>query len=173
MFSWRITKYNPIYRDLNGRYKNEEWTSFSDIGKSFSGKEFKINEYLRYEGLYVTSIFEFMKCLQISSLEVNDLEKLSDNTNLIKSNELFSQEMIDLYLRIRNNEILEAKDIGNIIRLILRESIWAKLTNDNMLFVHFGNDYYMYVGSSKICNETIELIKKTGLFVEAYESPYL
>lgn len=25
MFSWRITKYNPNYRDEFGRYKKSEW----------------------------------------------------------------------------------------------------------------------------------------------------
>jgi len=35
---YRITKYNPMNRDANGAYLLNEWTSFSDIGKTFDGK---------------------------------------------------------------------------------------------------------------------------------------
>lgn len=34
---FRITKYNPQFRNKQGEYKNEEWTSVYDIGKKFEG----------------------------------------------------------------------------------------------------------------------------------------
>ncbi len=37
-FMWRVTKYNPTFRDENGTYIKDEWTSFSDIGKKVSRK---------------------------------------------------------------------------------------------------------------------------------------
>ena len=33
--NFSITKYNPIYRNEFGHYQHDEWTSISDIGKSF------------------------------------------------------------------------------------------------------------------------------------------
>ena len=32
---YRITKYNPEFRDEEGRYILDEWTSVTDIGKEF------------------------------------------------------------------------------------------------------------------------------------------
>jgi hypothetical protein len=35
MYNWRITKYNPAYRDNAGCYLKDEWTSISDIGNIY------------------------------------------------------------------------------------------------------------------------------------------
>jgi hypothetical protein len=41
MYSWRITKYNPLNRDQDGRYKDEkEWTSFSDVDTEVDKNEY-------------------------------------------------------------------------------------------------------------------------------------
>lgn len=42
------------------------------------------------------------------------------------------------------------------------------------MFVHFGYDYYMYIGSSKELPQDLRnKIENLGLFVENFESPYL
>ena len=38
MKKYRITKYNPIYRDDEGKYLIDEWTSYTDIGKKIGDK---------------------------------------------------------------------------------------------------------------------------------------
>lgn len=38
MHKYRITKYDPQYRDEQGIYIREDWTSYSDIGKTYNGK---------------------------------------------------------------------------------------------------------------------------------------
>ena len=40
------------------------------------------------------------------------------------------------------------------------------------MFVHFGYDYYMYIGSNKRFKGIINTIANTGLFIEEFESPY-
>ncbi len=57
-------------------------------------------------------------------------------------------------------------------RLILREDMWCKFESDNVS-IHFGYDYYMYIGSNASCDSVIEQIRLNGLFVEPYRSPYL
>ncbi|MBO1511363.1 hypothetical protein [Metabacillus bambusae] len=43
MYSWRVTKYDPLIRDVDGSYLNdEEWTCFSELGTKIS-----IEEYLK------------------------------------------------------------------------------------------------------------------------------
>ena len=34
MNHWRVTKYNPQYRNRKGVYTKEEWTEVADIGNS-------------------------------------------------------------------------------------------------------------------------------------------
>jgi hypothetical protein len=40
MYQYRITKYNPVFRDEKGRCTSEEWTSFGDVGEIVSVKEY-------------------------------------------------------------------------------------------------------------------------------------
>jgi len=51
--------------------------------------------------------------------------------------------------------------------------LWCKLSNGNS-FVHFGYDYYMYVGGIKELKAAeLAIINKNGLFVEKMKSPYI
>ncbi len=53
MFDWRVTKYDPKNRDHNGWYVKDEWTDYSDIGKSFEGKRLTFWEYFNVESKYI------------------------------------------------------------------------------------------------------------------------
>jgi hypothetical protein len=46
------------------------------------------------------------------------------------------------------------------------------LYSKDKFFVHFGWDYYMYIGSSVNCPSLIKIAKDNGLFVEEVRSPY-
>ncbi len=80
--------------------------------------------------------------------------------------------MIATYNTIYLGQQVTQKEVADIARLVLRESLWCKLESDRM-FVHFGYDYYMFIGSTEPCESTIKKIEKLGLFVEKFESPYL
>jgi hypothetical protein len=57
------------------------------------------------------------------------------------------------------------------IRSILREEFWCPLEGGDC-FLHFGWDYYMYVGVPGPCPEACLLATGSGLFVEPFRSPY-
>ena len=63
------------------------------------------------------------------------------------------------------------KQLGSVIQLVLREEIWCRLECPTG-FLHFGWDYYMYVGVPHLCPESLELAKRMGLFVDELKSPY-
>ncbi len=172
MFSWRITKYNPAYREKNNRYTKCEWTSISDIGKVFNGKELDIRDYLAVEDLYTQAVITFMDCLAITSLRVKNLEKKRNNPELDRTPNLYSQEMGRFYHSLQDNIRLNKREIQYLCRCALREQLWCKLEKENTMFVHFGYDYYMYIGSNDKCEEAIRTITNMGLFVEKFESPY-
>lgn len=168
MFFWRVTKYNPMDRDANGRYLEDTWTSYSDINKTYNNQILTIDEYIKTENAYVDAILQIFDCLKLSSLRINALEK-----NGIKPADLASNaHLITLYESIHAGSLITKQDIDALVRLVLRENIWCKLESNEML-VHFGYDFYMYIGSIKPCNAAIKNIETTGLFVESIEaSPY-
>ncbi len=165
---WRITKYNPIYRDLNGIFKHDDWTSIHDIGKFFNGKELTLYWYLYYENAYIDAVKVIMKSNKVDSFVVEGLEKY-EYTDFSDLKEINSRE---LYNIIQDNFIVTVDNIDIIIRLVLRDVFWCKLINDYM-FVHFGYDLYMYIGSSNQLKSEMDIIKNKGLFIENMNSPYM
>lgn len=159
MFSYRITKYNPNLRDNKGIYTDtEEWTSFSDIGKTIHGKLFTLESYLEVENKYIDTVIYFMEKMDIETLTIKDLEIYTESK---------------LPEGIKDNVLVDKNLIRNIITLILREDIWAKLECNKELQIHFGYDYYMYIISSEKNLEVIKKIRELGLYVENYHSPYV
>lgn len=169
MFTWRITKYNPDYRDKMGRYLKREWTSFSEIGSSIDGHELTKSEYLAVEDAYVDAIVTFMECIKVTSLKVIGLEK---GSALKPVQEIYSTEMSSLYATVQNNNVLSIKEVQLLARMVLREDLWCKLESDDRLFVHFGYDFNMYIGCNQKREDAINKIMQSGLFVENHESPY-
>ena len=56
MHCYRITKYNPKYRNSSGAYLKDGWTSISDIGTIYNGKKSTLKEYFKIEEAYVKAI---------------------------------------------------------------------------------------------------------------------
>jgi len=165
---WRITKYNPKNRDENGIYQKYEWTSVSEVGKIFDNGELLFDVYLFCENAYIDAIIKIMRengveSLKVDALEIHNYDNYAD----------FTEPTTKKYFRtLRNNMLIPKQEVAQVSRFILRELIWCKLVSDRM-FVHFGYDYYMYIGSEQQSEELLKAIESNGLFVEIVVSPYL
>lgn len=159
MYSYRITKYNPKYRNKDGIYTLDEWTSISD----FNDNDL-ISKYIPYEDAYIKAIYEFMKINNIKNLYIDEIEK---NCEHIK----YSDIKLDINQLI-NNKVLSKDEISNVTKAILRETIYAKLKSDNEMEVHFGYDYYMYILSKKKVIANSFLFNDVKLYIEEFKSPY-
>jgi len=167
---YRITKYDPKYRNSVGFFLNDDWTSISDIGKTFDNKILTFKDYLKSEDTYIETIMLFMESLSLNFLVVTSLEKFEDE---IRKSEFCSQSIVEIYKQLHSNQEVNREQVRNIARLVLRELLWCKLESYSM-FVHFGYDYYMYIGSTEAPpSSLLEKINKLGLFIENFESPYL
>lgn len=155
MHRFRVTKYDPAFRTAAGAYQKEEWTSFSDVGRSFSGTTLSREDYLRVESAYVDAAAAFLAEDRSPELRVVGLEIRGDHPGVPAEGSLTTRE-----------------DFPSICRSILRGDFWCKLEADGR-FVHFGWDYYMYVGVLHPCESAISKAKSLGLFVEDFDSPYL
>lgn len=151
MTEYRITKYNPANR-VDGVYVTDEWTSFGDIGKEFGGTKLSHDVYLKTEQSYIDCCIALIEKAKISNLSIERAEYYAEELNFPSS-------------------ISNAKDIRQVITACLREQCWLKLIA-NDFFIHFGYDYYMYIGSVLPSERVVEIVRQHGLYCEQYSSPY-
>jgi hypothetical protein len=153
MNEYRVTKYNPAFRDELGHHTRPEWIMFKDIGETYSGVLFTREEYERVEDAYVQAALSFLRESGLSSIRVAGIENRSNQP-----------------LDFDNGSVLPLDRIGEIICRTLREEIYCRLEGSDC-FVHFGWDYYMYVGVPHRCPRSQALAAELGLFVEEFASP--
>ncbi|MFD1992524.1 hypothetical protein ACFSGI_21335 [Paenibacillus nicotianae] len=169
MNSWRVTKYNPTKRNDKGYYQDEEWTAYSDINKIYNAKEFTLSNYLEVENNYTKAIKVFMEESEVSCFKIVDVEK--SDINSILEDPYSTPSMIEIFRSVEEKEIIKESKVFDLCKLILRGYLWGKLSNSKM-FVHFGYDYYMYIGLEKNDFNRFNDIENLGLFIEELDSPY-
>lgn len=144
---YRITKYNPKFRDNVGKYKNSDWTFISD--------NVPMEDYLKYENKYAKTVIDCVSLCGVKKLIVTPIGHENSQFKLS-----------------RTKLEINSKDWGSIdtiVRLVLREKFWAKINSTKSFYVHFGWDYYMYIGGSF----KLKMNKINGLYIEEFKSPYL
>jgi len=170
MTYWRVTKYNPIYRNEKGWYMRDEWTSISDVGTYYDGVEFTMGEYLKVEEAYVNSVVLIMQELGVNSLRIAYAGKWNYRGKRHALEKLGAEK---LYKSIKSGIQISIVDIPLLTKLVLREIVWVKLEHEKM-FVHFGDDYYMYFGFVGSLVRADKQITNSGLFIDKnFISPYL
>ncbi|MFD1864202.1 hypothetical protein ACTL32_08765 [Planococcus sp. FY231025] len=159
MNSVRITKYDPQNRDANGHYTLvDEWTSISDVGKSFQGKILTMEQYLAIEGKYIQAVEMLLQKNGSSDIAIVDLENHTDETAMDLS----------------EGKTISHNLVSDLVKLILREKVWGRLVANNQFEIHFGYDYYMYFVGESLTDDIIEELRIiNGLYVEEVRSPYL
>ena len=167
--NWRytansVTKYNPTYRDNNGRYTSNEWIGFFQVGQVVDGKIITLEEYLQIEGKYIEAAYNFFKFHKCDSILLKNVEKKD-----IASYSLADKSQLFLfYESISDGQIIPLKDLDLLVQLILRELLWGELfcINNPEIAVRFGYDFYMYFNSNRDMTDLFKEIAKLGLYVE-------
>ena len=154
MIEYRVTKYNPALRDASGAYLVDDWTLVKDIGRAFGGVVLTEGEYRRVEQAYINSAICFLRAGGLNSLTAEGIENPKG-----------------LALDFGEGSVLSLEEVGDVIRQILREEFWCRLECQGG-FLHFGWDYYMYIGVPHRCPEAELLAEGLGLFPEEFPSPY-
>lgn len=152
MHQYRVTKYDPQYRQ-NGVYTKEEWTDFSDVGRTFGGVPLTLQEYERVEQQHIDFLAELVNREAALPLTIDSLE--------INGNDC----------RWQNGQQISRAELPVLLREILRCSCWCRLTSKDF-FIHFGYDYYMYVGCTHTPEGMYALAMEYALFAEPMISPY-
>lgn len=151
---YRITKFDPANRDLAGRHTAEDWCLYSQIGSFFGGILLTEDEYLRVESAYVATALDFFSEAghpDIFAMGVEDCKKRGAPPD---------GSMVSLDL------------LPVLCRAMLREEYWLRIEGADF-FIHFGWDFYMYLGASTPCERSLNRARSLGLFPEPFLSPYL
>jgi hypothetical protein len=159
MYTYRITKYNPEFRDERGAYKKDEWTEFSDIGKRFDGQTLTKAEYMQTEDSYVKVLLSLLEESGIEAMKINR----EQNFRGIKHEGRL----------IRRNQVYGLQNLEQLFRLVLRGELWCKFKNKDGSYVDFGWDYYAYIGVPRKCENSIKLAKRRELYIEECPEPIL
>lgn len=157
-YQYRVTKYDPSLRDSDGAFQNPDWTSYSDVGRIFGGVPLSEVGYLKVEASYLFAVEAFLTEAKIGELLLRGLENHTDR---------------ELPSFIQSHAVLTVPQCVEFARIALREIAWGKLVVPGRAYVHFGYDYYMYLGLPLQCPNAIAAAQKRGLFVEHFRSPYL
>ena len=122
-----IVKYMPEGYDDNGVYCRDEWTDFSDIGKTFDGVIFTMEEYLEIENRYIECAVDIMDASQCTFLTIGYVHDYNNKGYRYKD-------------RVRREQLRD------VLRDILRNEVWCVLVNlKHNVQINFGWDYYMNV----------------------------
>ncbi|MDP3236532.1 MAG: hypothetical protein Q8N26_27320 [Myxococcales bacterium] len=162
MPGFRVTKYDPQLRDASGAFLGDDWISVSDIGKAYGGRTLTRSEYLLVELKYVAAVVAFMEVVRVDELTISDLERR--DALQARLGDLGCADVLE------NGRIVRGTQLECVVRAALREAAWFRLSGSNGAYVHFGFDYYMYVGSTLPVLHFPKL--PTGLFAERMASPY-
>lgn len=173
MLRFRISKYDPRLRDNQGRYLKPEWTSISDIGRTFAGEVLTAEAYLKVEDAYVAAIRDFLSACQIDSVRVTDLETRADLSSDCDKLTLSARGVSLADVRaIREGALMSVETLDPVLRAALRELIWFRLSGHDGCYLHFGYDYYVYFGCDIDPGEVTLPEPTAGLFREVFASPY-
>jgi len=163
---YEIVKYDPEFRNDQGHYMKDEWTSISDVGKIYDGKLFTIEEYEHIENLYIQAVFLILEFFHTRSIKITHIYK-SKNSRARTSKEKKLIACMDMFatgdvIRVNNKEL-----ITNLIKLRLREhapELEVIVDRKSRSELVFGYDYYMYLKTNIDVSSVLEEIDTFGLF---------
>ncbi len=175
MHEFRVTKYDPAKRSRDGTYLDQqEWTCANEMGKSFDGQALT-PDYLNTEARYLRAVSRFFEASGLSHLRVTCLEARSKTISAledIKRDQPYLCEPGFTLADYREDQAVGAAEIPLLGKLNLRGILECKLEFDGKFFVHFGFDYYMYIGCQPDCMSAVSETGADNLYVEMFTSPH-
>lgn len=153
-YAYRITKYDPRFRSADGAYTRDEWHLFSHVGQTFADGRLTLAEYERVEATYIRVAQRVLSETRVSGLCAVGVENSGENRGAPLEGSHVSVDDLEAYAR------------G-----VLREEYWCRFESETA-YLHFGWDFYMYIGVASEPRLALQTATRDGLFVERMASPY-
>jgi hypothetical protein len=157
-YKYRISKYNPRYRNVVGFYEKEEWTHFGQVGTKIDGRVLTRKRYQRVEKAYLDTIRDLLRESMVSRLQIARLRLIGNMSPTIKT--------------LRQKQWVDIATVIKLCRLSLREQLEVDLRVPRRVYLHFGSDFYVYVGLPTAIPNAIARAEKRGIYIEDKASPY-
>ena len=172
MNRYRISKYDPSFRDERGYFTGEDWTSFSDIGKEYHGTVLTDLQYAAVEAKYIDAVTTVLRQNRIHTMIVKKLEKRSSPAALKemlgRCHLPFPPSDTAFVSRIKEGARLDMAEIEKAVKLVLRDCFWCELSSETGdVTVGFGYDYYIYLQGMTIDADMIASFRSEGIYIES------
>jgi hypothetical protein len=152
-YQYRITKFDPANRNAEGHHIADEWYLHSQIGMTFGGVLLTGEEYLRVESAYIATAVDFHR-----EAGLPDIFAIGVEDHRLKG-------------APAEGTLISAELLPTLCRAMLRERYWCRIVGEDF-FIHFGYDFYMYLGAATPCEQALGYARSRGLFPEPFISPY-
>jgi hypothetical protein len=144
---FRVSKYNPQYRNSTGVYVRDEWTEFSDIGRTFQGVRLTFDQYAITEAAYIAVVKALLSEANVPAMKVGFIE------------------VGKLFPKLRNRVEVSSASIPAVVRDLLRGTYWCRLSCSTLV-LDTGSDFYLHIGLAHHCPKSFEIVATLGLFAE-------
>ncbi|MCM1315630.1 MAG: hypothetical protein NC040_07875 [Muribaculaceae bacterium] len=147
---YRISKYNP-------ENYSDEWTSITDVGNKHYN--LTIDEYLRYEELYIKILMTIINNDIKSNVRIENFEKIPQRTEKFFRKYNIDNSVISIYKKDYQDIIykslydgkreLKYSDIPQLLKILLREEAWFVIITDRYK-IDVGYDYYIHIYTERL-----------------------
>lgn len=158
MQQWRVSKYDPAHRDSRGWYLKDEWTSVSDIGRTFADGVLTLESYLEAESRYLTFVHRLMNALSVPHMMVRRAGRHRSESRVGPG----------LPLRLRNKDVLSRPQVIEAIRDSLRDRFWCQLVYKRRLWMEVGFDFYLHFACDQLDLEELRILAGNVLDVQPF-----
>jgi hypothetical protein len=150
---YRVTKYDPQFRDSSGSYLRDEWTGPHEIGEDIDGHVLTQDEFDTTVNKYLYAVEAFARESGVSALSVVGL------------NERATPDQA--WAGVREGDLVPLERALTLIGSELRgTALGAPLEVPDEFYVHVGDYLYLWIGSAVDCVRATAEATRIGLFVE-------
>jgi hypothetical protein len=150
---YRLTKYNPAFRDEFGNYRRNEWTDVDDVGRNIDGHVLTQDEFDHTINAYHHAFELFAREAGVQQLAVLDLYQ--------------GPGLEEPWQKLSEGDVLPLETALQMARHILAGGpLSARLEDTDRFYLHVGEHLYVWLGSEIPCTNAVEGSRRVGLFVE-------
>lgn len=169
---YRITQYNPAFRNAEGAYLYDHWTEIGDVGRTLEGELVTADKYLAVESDYIQAVAAILKENSLEYLRVVGCNPKSIKHWINKyKDEWFHLPEFET-IELQEDKKARIDEIRTICQMNLRGYCNISLEISGVFYVDFGYDMYMYVGAPNISDALRKKLDATSVFVEDSGEPY-
>mgnify|MGYP000872317245 CR=1 FL=1 len=148
----------------------DSWSSISDVGSSFSDGVLTAEGYLEVENEYVNFVSHLLPSIDVE-MSGYKIKSLEDRRGLFSLDE-YCFGLDDPRVKLCGGELVSKCELLLIVRLCLRDLLWARLEKEDGSYITFGYDMNLYVGVRDEHITEIFSFKSDGLDIDVvHEEP--